>query len=121
MDNGRQAGGEADAAELPPLRANEVRLWLSVIAYNLGNLWRRLALPTRVDTRRLTNLQQRLVKTGGWLIKHARLLATAGGEHLTRWSYNKTQRDHRSRPPNPVAIWSDQMPKDWRVYLVRKT
>jgi len=26
-------------------RGNEVRLWLSVIAYNLGNLWRRLALP----------------------------------------------------------------------------
>ena len=25
-------------------RANEVRLWLSLIAYNLGNLWRRLAL-----------------------------------------------------------------------------
>jgi hypothetical protein len=25
-------------------QANEVRLWLSVIAYNLGNLWRRLAL-----------------------------------------------------------------------------
>jgi hypothetical protein len=22
--------------------ANEVRLWLSVLAYNLGNLWRRL-------------------------------------------------------------------------------
>jgi hypothetical protein len=30
-------------------RANEVRLWLSVIAYNLGNLWRRLALPKRID------------------------------------------------------------------------
>jgi hypothetical protein len=28
-------------------RANEVRLWLSLIAYNLGNLWRRLALPAR--------------------------------------------------------------------------
>ena len=28
--------------------ANEVRLWLSVIAYNLGNLWRRLALPAHV-------------------------------------------------------------------------
>ena len=28
--------------------ANEVQLWLSVVAYNLGNLWRRLALPTRV-------------------------------------------------------------------------
>jgi hypothetical protein len=24
--------------------ANEVRLWLSLIAFNLGNLWRRLAL-----------------------------------------------------------------------------
>jgi len=29
-------------------RSNEVRLWLSVIAYDLGNLWRRLVLP-RVD------------------------------------------------------------------------
>jgi hypothetical protein len=65
-------------------RANEVRLWLSVIVYNLGNLWRRLALPTRVATWSLTSLQQRLVKTGGRLIKHARyywlLLAES---HLT--------------------------------------
>lgn len=30
-------------------RSNEVRLWLSVIAYNLGNLWRRLVLPKRND------------------------------------------------------------------------
>jgi hypothetical protein len=29
---------------------DEVRLWLSVIAYNLGNLWRRLALPSPVAT-----------------------------------------------------------------------
>ncbi len=29
-------------------RSNEVRLWLSVIAYNLGNLWRRLVLPQRI-------------------------------------------------------------------------
>jgi hypothetical protein len=66
-------------------RANEVRLWLSVIAYNLGNLWRRLALPSPVTTWSLTSLQQRLVKTGGRLIKHARyywlLLAES---HLTR-------------------------------------
>jgi DDE family transposase len=26
-------------------QANEVRLWLSLIAYNLGNLWRQLVLP----------------------------------------------------------------------------
>jgi hypothetical protein len=66
-------------------RSNEVRLWLSVIAYNLGNLWRRLVLPQRIDGWSLTSLQQRLVKTGGRLLKHARyywlLLAES---HLTR-------------------------------------
>jgi hypothetical protein len=66
-------------------RSNEVRLWLSVIAYNLGNLWRRLVLPLRVGHWSLTSLQQRLVKTGGRLIKHGRyywLLLAEG--HLTR-------------------------------------
>ncbi len=29
-------------------RANEVRLQLAVLAYNLGNLWRRLGLPQRI-------------------------------------------------------------------------
>ena len=53
-------------------RSNEVRLWLSVIAYNLGNLWRRLVLPRRIDHWSLSSLQQRLVKTGGRLVKHAR-------------------------------------------------
>jgi hypothetical protein len=53
-------------------RSNEVRPWLSVIAYNLGNLWRRLALPSRIDNWSLTSLQQRLVKTGGRLVRHAR-------------------------------------------------
>ena len=66
-------------------RANQVRLWLSLIAYNLGNLWRRLALPASIGKWSLTSLQQRLVKTGGRLIKHARyywlLLAES---HLTR-------------------------------------
>ena len=55
-----------------------------MIAYNLGNLWR-LILPKRIDTWSLTSLQQRLVKTGGRLVKHARyywlLLAES---HLTR-------------------------------------
>jgi hypothetical protein len=62
-----------------------VRLWLSVIAYNLGNLWRRLVLPQRIGKWCLTSLQQRLVKTGGRLVKHARyywLLLAEG--HLTR-------------------------------------
>jgi hypothetical protein len=66
-------------------RSNEVRLSLSVIAYNLGNLCRRLVLPRRIEKWSLTSLQQRLVKTGGRLVKHARyfwlLLAES---HLTR-------------------------------------
>ena len=42
------------------------------MAYNLGNLWRRLVLPKRIDNWSLTSLQQRLMKTGGRLVKHAR-------------------------------------------------
>ena len=53
-------------------RSNQVRLALSLLAYNLGNLWRRLALPRRIENWSLTSLQQRLVKTGGRLVKHAR-------------------------------------------------
>src|ERR1019366_2309329 len=66
-------------------RSNEVRLWLSLIAYNLGNLWRRLVLPKKIGHWSLTSLQQRLVKTGGRLVKRARyywLLLAEG--HLTR-------------------------------------
>ena len=66
-------------------RSNEVRLWLSLIAYNLGNLWRRPVLPRKIEKWPLTGLQQRLVKTGGRMIKHARydwlMLAES---HLTR-------------------------------------
>ncbi len=53
-------------------RSNGVRLWLSVIAYNLGNLWRLLMLPKKIENWSLTSLQQRLVKTGGRLVKHDR-------------------------------------------------
>ena len=58
------------------------------VDFQLGNLWRRLALPKAIGKWSLTSLQQRLVKTGGRLIKHARyywlLLAES---HLTRWLY----------------------------------
>jgi hypothetical protein len=66
-------------------RSNEVRLWLSLIAYNLGNLWRRLVLPRSIENWSLTSLQQRLVKTGGRLVKHARYYWLMLAEsHLTR-------------------------------------
>ena len=56
-----------------------------MLAYNLGNLCRRLVLPKRVDSWSLTSLQQRLVKTGGRLVKHARYYGLMLAEsHLTR-------------------------------------
>ncbi len=68
-------------------RANEVRLLLGVIAYNLGNLLRRLGLPRAIQSWSLTSLQQRLFKTGGRLIRHARyyiLILQLAESHLTQ-------------------------------------
>ena len=65
-------------------RANEVRLLLGVIAYNVGNLLRRLVLPVAIQNWSLTSLQQRLFKTGGRLIRHARYFILQLAEsHLT--------------------------------------
>jgi hypothetical protein len=50
-----------------------------------GNLWRRLALPKRVENWSLMSLQQRLLKTGGRLIKHAdHYWLRLAESHLTR-------------------------------------
>jgi hypothetical protein len=69
-------------------RSNEVTAWAdgrASLAYNLGNLWRKLVLPEGVRRWSLTSLQQGLVKTDGRLVEHTRyhwlLLAES---HLTR-------------------------------------
>ena len=49
-------------------RDNEVRFWLSILTYILGNLRRRLTLPTAAVGWSLTSLQQRLVTTGWRLV-----------------------------------------------------
>jgi hypothetical protein len=85
VDQRGKASGEDDATELSSFPLKPGTAGLSVLAYNLGNLWRRLALPQRIENWSLTSLQQRLVKTGGRLVKHARyywlLLAES---HLTK-------------------------------------
>jgi len=81
----RKAGGEDDASFLPSVSLEPSAAALSLLAYNLGNLWRRLGLPRGIENWSLTSLQQRLVKTGGRLVKHARyywLLLAEG--HLNR-------------------------------------
>ncbi len=54
--------------------ANQVRLWLFVLAYNLGNLLRRLALPKTIKDWSLRSVQVKLIKIGGRLVRHARRL-----------------------------------------------
>ena len=82
-------------------RGNEVRLQLSVLAYNLGNLWR-LVLPKRIDRWSLTSIQQRLVKTGGGVVKQARYYWLMLVEsHLTRPLFEAM----------PGRIWALQVPE----------
>jgi hypothetical protein len=54
--------------------ANQVRLWLVILAYNLGNFLMRLALPESIKRWSLTSVQTRLVKMGGRLVRRARRL-----------------------------------------------
>jgi len=52
--------------------ANQVRLQLHVLAYNLANFLRRLALPASVKHWSLTTLRQKLIKIGAKMVQHAR-------------------------------------------------
>jgi len=49
VDQGGQAGGEDDAAVLSSVPLKSVRLALSLLAYNLGNMLRRLGLPRGIE------------------------------------------------------------------------
>jgi len=52
--------------------ANQVRLQLFVLAYNLGNFLRRLCLPKAINDWSLRSLQVKLIKIGGRIVRHAR-------------------------------------------------
>ena len=54
--------------------ANQVRLFLFVLVYNLGNLLRRLGLPKAIKDWSLRSVQVKLIKIGGRLVRHARRL-----------------------------------------------
>ncbi len=53
-------------------RANEVRLQLHALAYNLANFLRTLVLPTSIADWSLTSLRDRMIKVGAKAIRHAR-------------------------------------------------
>ncbi len=51
---------------------NQVRLQLFVLAYNLGNLLRRLVLPKSIKDWSLRTMREKLVKIGAKVVRHAR-------------------------------------------------
>jgi len=54
------------------LRDNAVRLQLHVLAYNLANFMRTLALPKEVEHWSLTTLREKLIKIGAKVVLHGR-------------------------------------------------
>jgi hypothetical protein len=52
--------------------ANAVRLQLHVLAYNLGNFMRTLALPKAAEPWSLTSLREKLIKIGAKVVSHGR-------------------------------------------------
>ena len=53
-------------------RNNEVRLQLHVLAYNMGNFLRTLALPEAVGYWSLTTLREKLIKIGAKVVARGR-------------------------------------------------
>ena len=54
--------------------ANQVRLALFILVYNLGNFLRRLCLPKAVKHWSLRSVQIQLIKIGARLVRHSRRL-----------------------------------------------
>src|ERR1700720_1482544 len=52
--------------------ANAVRLQLHVLAYNLGNFMRTLAMPKAAELWSLTSLREKLIKIGAKVVSHGR-------------------------------------------------
>jgi Transposase DDE domain group 1 len=52
--------------------ANAVRLQLHVLAYNLGNFMRTLAMPNVAEPWSLTSLREKLIKIGAKVVSHGR-------------------------------------------------
>ena len=52
--------------------ANEVRLQLHALAYNLANFLRTLATPEEIGRWSMARLRERLIKAAAWLVRHGR-------------------------------------------------
>ena len=95
-----------DAAVVPRLPANAVRLQLFALAYNLANFLRTLALPDAVAQWSLTTLRAKLVKIGARIVYHGRYLVFQLAEvAVPRALFGEILRriDRLRDPPRPAA------------------
>ncbi len=79
---------------------NQVSLQLFVLAYNLGNLLRRLALPKSIKDWSLRTMREKLVKIGAKVVRHARYVTFQLAEVLVSRSLFREilERIHRLKP-----------------------
>ena len=84
---------------------NQVRLLLFVLAYNLGNFLRRLALPRGLKHWSLRSLQVTLIKMGGRMVRHARHILF----QLAEVPYPGSVRPHPG-PDQPIAAHACLVP-----------
>ena len=84
---------------------NQVRLQLFVLAYNLGNFLRRLALPNRVKHWSLTTLREKLVKIGAKVVSRSRYVTFQMAEvAIPRGLFRAILERIRRLIPQPVVF-----------------
>ena len=77
---------------------NQVRLQLFVLAYNLGNFLRRLALRDSIREWSLTTLKEKLIKIGATVVRHARYFIFQMAEVAVRCSAKSSSESGNSKP-----------------------
>jgi len=77
-------------------RNNEVRLQLHVLAYNLANFMRTLALPKEVEHWSLTPLREMLVKIGAKVVSHGRYVTFQVRADYQNYAIGWLQKGHSS-------------------------
>jgi hypothetical protein len=77
--------------------ANAVRLQLNVLAYNLGNFMRTLAMPKTAQPWSLTSLREKLIKIGAKVVTHGRYVTF----HM--WTAPSSQGVLQRRPHQQMA------------------
>ena len=86
--------------------ANQARLQLFALAYNLANFLRRLVLPPGARHWSLTTLREKLIKIGAKIVRHARYVTFQTAEvaiarKLFREILRRINR-HKMKRPLPV-------------------